>query len=269
MTKADPAALRSAAAALCLALAALAAGCAGGGTGKSPGSADPFAEPRSRRESADIVREDSVGPVIVSYASAPLARNAPPDGVRAAVLRAIGDERLSAACFHWEEREAALRWIREQMDVRRRDGRPARVILAGHGLGATEASETARELLFRERDFEITLLLTVDAVKSSRYGGAAYAAGNAIVNRLPGVSHSFTAYDAAPVPDGRQVRAHINYYQNKSTTLHGAAMPGAENHLLADWTGVLNHGNADDFAMPNLIADLKYAVARGRGGRRP
>ncbi len=141
-------------------------------------------------------------------------------------------------------------------------------IFAGHGLGATEASETARELLFQERNFDILLLLTVDAVKSSRYGGPAYSAGNAIVNRLPGVSHSFTAYSAAPAPDGRQVWAHINYYQTKSINLHGAAMPYAENHLLADWTGVLNHGNADDFAMPNLTADLRYAIARSRGGRR-
>ena len=231
-------------------------GCIGGS------QVEPFAEPKNIRESVDVLRDAPVGPIIVSYASSPLKQDSPPDGVRAAVIHAIGATQLSAACFFWTERELAMRWIREQMDARRKRGIPPRLILAGHGLGATEASETARELLFHERNFEIVLLLTVDAVKASKYGSAAYVTGNAIVNRLPGVSHSFTAYDAAPAPDGKKVWAHINYYQDKSVNFHGSSMPKAENHRIADWTGLLNHGNADDFAMPFLVTDLKYAIAR-------
>ncbi len=233
-----------------------AGGCAGTGV-------EPFPEPSGMAESVDVARENPVGPIVVCYSSFPLKSESPPDGIHAAVLRAIGNAPLSAACFYWDSRSLALRWVREQMNERRKRGMPPRVILAGHGPGATEACDAARELL-RDDDVEIVLLLPVDAVRAAGSTGAtAYAAGNAIVNRLPGVRHSFTAYTDAPAPDGKRLWTHINYHQDNSPNFHGAAMPRAENHRIADWTGLLNHGNADDFVLPLLQADLKYAIARG------
>lgn len=223
---------------------------------------EPFPEPGGLSETTEVIRAESTGPVIVSYASYPLKRGAPPDGVRVAVFRAIGSTPCSAAAFFWSERDIALGWIEEQLILRRRRGEPPRLILAGHGLGATEASETAKEVLFRDRDVEITLLLTIDAVKTGRIGHAAGVTGNVLSRRIPGMNHSFTAYDAAPPPDGKTLLAHINYYQANSIYYHGTSMPGAENHLLGDWTGLLNHGNVDDFAIAYLVADLRQAIAR-------
>lgn len=239
--------------ALAAALLAFAAGC-----GRE---VEPFPEPGASGESAEIIRAEATGPVIVAYASYPLKRGAPPDGVRTAVYRAIGNTRLSAASFFYSERDIAIDWVREQLDLRRRRNLPPRIILAGHGLGATEAAETAREILFHDRDVQIVLLLTVDAVKTGRLSHAAGVTGNVLSRRIPGVNHSFTAYDAAPPPDGNRLWAHINYYQTNSVNYHGTAMPGAENHQLTDWTGLLNHGNADDYAFSFLVGDLRHAIA--------
>lgn len=239
--------------ALCLCL--LLCGC-----GES--NVDLFASPNNARESAEVVRSSAAGPVAAVFTSYPLRDGAPPDGVRVAMLRASARIPCSVATFHWTERGMAERWINGQLELRRQQGLPRRLILAGHGFGATEAAEYARDLLFNDREVELVLLLTVDAVKTGRLSGAATAGGAAIVNRLPGVNMNITAYEAAPVPDGRRFRSHINYYQLGSPYYHGAAMPGAENHLLSDWTGLLNHGNADDFALPLLTADLRAALKR-------
>ncbi len=245
---------------LCAACLAAAAGCldqsqtAGTSSGaKQAAMANP------------VIRNSGTGPVAVTFISSPLRPGAPPDGVRAALIQAMGGRDCSAASFLRSDRDRAIRWSREQFDERRRRSLPPRLILAGHGLGATEASETARDILFGDRDAEITLLLTVDAVKTNKIGSAAAVTGTAIAKRIPGVDYNFTAYDAAPEPDGRRLRAHINYYQTKSAYYHGTAMPHAENHRIDDWTGLLNHGNADDFALTLLITDLRQALtAAGR-----
>lgn len=221
---------------------------------------EPFREPGDQTETRQVHRNADTGAVVVTYASYPLNPGAPPDGVRAALARAMGDAPCSAATFYWSERERALAWISAQLDARRRRGEEPRLVLAGHGLGATEASETAREVLFHDRDVRIVLLLTVDAVKTGRIGSAAGVTGNAIAHRIPGVNHNFTAYDAAPRPDGDRLLAHVNYYQAKSVYYHGTAMPFAENHPIDDWTGLLNHGNADDVSLSFLIADFRQAL---------
>jgi hypothetical protein len=227
-------------------------------------NAKPSPEPGGRDESEQIIRRGWSGPVVVTFSSSPLARGAPPDGVRAALLRALGDDECSAATFHWSARARSMRWIQERLEERRKIGRPPRLILAGHGLGATEAAETAREIMFDDRDVEIVLLVTVDAVKTGKIGGAAGVTGNAIARRIPGVDLNFTAYDAAPEPDGRQLWTHVNYYQAKSVYFHGSSMPYAENHRVDDWTGLLNHANADDFALPFLVADFREALRRAK-----
>ncbi|MCC8179823.1 MAG: hypothetical protein LIP23_02795 [Planctomycetes bacterium] len=223
---------------------------------------DMFPEPNAN-ESARVARLADQGVVLATFASYPLRDDTPPDGVRAAMLRAIGGRPCSAATFYWSERALALRWIREQLELRRRNGWPPRLILAGHGLGATEASETAYDILREDTDVEIVLLLTVDAVKTGRIGSAAAVTGAATVGRIPGVNLNFTAYDAGPQPDGRKLWAHVNYYQTSSPMYSGAPMMHAENHHLEDWTGVLTHGSSDDFAMPLVAADLRAAIARG------
>lgn len=224
---------------------------------------EPFPEPGGVSESSDVVRDAQRGCIVVTYASYPLRNGAPPDGVRLAMTRSLGNIPCSAASFYWTERPLAMRWLQEQLEMRRRRGEIPRVLLAGHGLGATEAAETARELLAREQDVQIVLLLTVDAVKTGRINSAAGVTGNAIVTHLPGVNYSFTAYDSAPSPDGKRLWSHVNYYQDKTPYYHGTAMPGADNHLLIDWTGLLNHGNSDDFAMPMIAVDFRQALERG------
>lgn len=242
-------------AALAVILAALCAGC-----GRE---VDAFPNPGDVSESGQIMRYADTGVVVVVFASFPLRDGVPPDGVRRAVAVSLGRRPCSAATFFWSENILAERWIEDQLERRRRAGLPPRLILAGHGLGASAASEMAKTVMARNQDVEIVLLLTVDAVKTGRIESAAGVAGSAIVNRLPGVNMNFIAYDAAPAPDGRRLWSHINYYQDKSQAYHGAAMPGAENHHIDDWTGALNHGDADDFVYPLLTVDIRAALERG------
>lgn len=245
-----------------LAIAAVAALTAGCGR-----EVDPFPEPGDVTEAALIMRRSSMGPVIVVFTPYPLRDDSPPDGVRAAVIRAMGGMSCSAAAFHWPERAMAERWIDEQIETRRAQGVPTRLILAGHSLGATAASETARDLIANRPDAFVSLLLTVDAVKTGRINSAAGAAGAVIGGSgLPGVKVSLAAYDSAPQPDGVRFLRHVNYYQQRTPLYHGSAMPGAENHLLSDPTGLLNHANADDFAFSLMVGDLRSAI--GRGGPR-
>lgn len=233
---------------------------AGGGCMKG---VDPFPEPGGLDDSSQILRTEGRGPIVLSFASYPMRPGTPPDGVRAAIMKTIGSVPCSAATFYWTENERFRRWFGDQADERRARGLPVRLILAGHGLGATEACELAKDILYNDRDVEIVLLLTVDAVKTNRLGSAAAATGNVLTKRIPGIDHSFTAYDAAPEPDGKRLWSHVNYYQAKSTYYHGTAMPHAENHRLDDWTGLLNHGNADDFAYTFLLTDLRQALSEG------
>jgi pimeloyl-ACP methyl ester carboxylesterase len=226
------------------------------------GEPEAFPEPGDANESSAIIRETGGGDIIVVYSPYPLRRGAPPDGVRRAAQQAIGRGQCSAAAFFWSEKAMSIRWIRSQIAERIRFGLPPRVILAGHGLGATAAAETARTLCRDPSDVVVALLLTVDAVKTGPIGSAAGVTGSVIASSLPGVKVSFAAYDSAPAPDGLRLLAHVNYYQT-ATVYHGAPMPGAENHRLDDSTGVLNHGNVDDFAFPMLASDLRRAMAGG------
>ncbi len=230
-----------------------------GGCGRE---VEVFPQPGGASESGRVFRNANTGPIIVTFTSYPLKADAPPDGVRMAVQRSLGRFPCSAATFFWSERAMAERWLREQIDVRRQYGNPARLILAGHGIGATEASEVAKDVLSWNTGAEIVLLLTVDAVKSGRVSSAAGITGAATVGRIPGVNMNFVAYDGAPPPDRVHLWSHINYYQKGSSVYHGSPMPWAENHLLEDWTGMLNHGNADDFALPLMATDIRAAVER-------
>lgn len=255
MTKTDP---RPRTPFLCLLLAAClaAAGCGN--------QVEIFPEPGSAEEPAQIVRNSATGCIVVAFSPYPYRAGAPTDGLRRAVETAIGRAPCSAATFYWSEKPLAERWLNAQIQSRRQYGQPIRVVLAGHGLGATEAAETAREMIIRDPTVEVTMLLTLDAVKPGKINYAAGAAG-AAVNRITGVnmSTSLVAYDSAPPVDGVRLLSHINYYQTKNSVYHGAAIPGAENHLLDDWSGFLNHGNIDDFAYPLLTADLRAGIARG------
>jgi pimeloyl-ACP methyl ester carboxylesterase len=224
------------------------------------GEAEGFPGPAGEGEMARVFRTTDSGCVLAVFSASPLADGVPPEGLRLAAIRALGRSPGSAAFFYWSRQDLAERWIRGQLEARRRRGFPLRLILAGHSQGGATAADMAKTLLDRESDAEIALLLTIDAVKTGRIETAAGAAGAAIANRIPGLNVNFTAYDAAPVPDGRRFWSHVNYYQDKSRFSRGAPMPGAENHRLEDRGGLLNHGNADDFALPFLTADLRAAI---------
>lgn len=225
------------------------------------GEVDVFAEPGAQTEKADVLRQGAAGCVLVSYASYPLRKDAPPDGVRAALMRAIDGQTCSAAAFYWTENLMAERWIREQLARRAAAGRPQQLILAGHGLGATAAAETARAIMASMPEAQILLLLTVDAVKTGRISSTAGYAGNQIANRM-GLRVNLVAYDGAPMPDNVRLLSHVNYYQNSSEYYHGAPMPGASNHHIADTSGVLNHADIDDFILPLAESDIAAALRR-------
>ncbi len=238
-------------------LALLAPGC--------DGRVNVYPEPGGVQEAAKILRRADYGPIVVAFASYPLRAGIPPDGVGLAIIRALGDRQCSAAVFYWSERIQAERWIGEQMNARRNLGQPVRLILAGHGIGGTEAAEATRGILLRTPDAEVVLLLTVDAVKPSKVERVAAVTGSTLLafGGMQGSKVGLTAYDSAPAPEGRRLWAHINYYQDRSQLYHGTAMPWAENHRIDDWTGLLNHGDADDFVFPLLVADFKTALERG------
>ena len=222
---------------------------------------DPFPSPGNVTEAAIIIRRSSLGPILVVFTPYPLHKDAPPDGVHAAALDAIGGLNCSAAAFHWSERDMAERWIKEQTDIRRSQGVAPQLILAGHSLGATTAAETARDVLNRQPDVIIPLLLTVDAIKTGRIVSKAGVTGAIIANSVPGIKTNFTSYDSAPYPDNVRFLRHMNYYQNNSSLYHGVAMPGAENRLLTDSTTLLNHGNADDFCYPFMVREFRFVLA--------
>lgn len=246
---------------LCLAFAATALSLAAAGCGEE--EIDVFPQPGNATESASVVRQAAEGPIVVTFASYPLRPSAPPDGIRAAMLRSLGRAPCSAASFYYSEKAVAERWIGDQVAARRRNGYPVRLILAGHGLGAAEAADTARDWLEKSPDAQVVLLVTVDAVKTAgRFTSAANVTGTAIAKHIPGVNMNFIAYDSAPTPDGQRFLSHVNYYQSRSEYYSGIPMAGAENHLLEDWTGVLNHASADDFAMPMVTADFRNAMRR-------
>ena len=238
-----------------LALPLFAAGC------MDAVNAFPAAE--NANEAALVMRRSVQGPVIVVFTPYPLRSDAPPDGVHAAVMKTSAGLNCSVAAFHWPERAMAERWIDEQIALRRSHGLRTRMIIAGHSLAAASASDLAREVAERRPDAVVTLLLTVDAVRSGRISSAAGTAGAVIGGKLQGVKISLVAYDAAPPVDGRRLLRHINYYQQKTPLYHGAEMSGAENHLLSDSTGLLNHANVDDFAFSLMVGDLRAALGRG------
>lgn len=229
--------------------------------GCGAGKVDPFPAPGNVTEAAVIMRQSDLGPVVIVFTPFPLENDAPPDGVRAAALRAADGRSCSLAAFHWTERAMAERWAGEQMENRRLRGTRPELVLAGHSLGATTAAETARDVVLGRPDALISLLLTVDAIKTGRIGSAAGVTGAFIIS-ASGLKTNLTAYDSAPPPDGARLLRHANYHQGGGL-YHGAAMTNAENHLLADSSGLLNHANADDFAFPMLVREFRSAMAGG------
>lgn len=227
-------------------------------------SAEPeaFPDPGNVTESVEIIRRSETGHIVIAFSSYPLRADAPPDGVRSAIVRAIGRYPCSAAVFYWSERQLSDKWLREQIAIRFPRGEVPRIILAGYGLGATEAAETARALANDPSGIIVSLLVTVDALKTNRFTSAAGVTGSVIAGRIPGVKNNFTAYDSAPIPDGMRLLRHVNYFQRTTSLYHGAPMHGAENHLITDASGLLNHGGVDDIAAPLVASDIMAVFAR-------
>ncbi len=221
---------------------------------------DPFPDPGNVTEKVSIYRRSSLGPIVVIFTPYPIEPLSPPDGVREAAIRAVGGRSCSVAAFYWPERSLSERWIADQLELRIEMGTPLNIILAGHSLGATAAAETARFVMHNHPEAAISLLLTVDAIKTGKIGSTAGTAGAVIAGSIPGVKTNLTAYDSAPAPDGRKLLRHVNYFQQNSSLYHGVNMPDAENRPLHDSSGLLNHGNADDFAVPLMTQDFVHAL---------
>lgn len=210
------------------------------------------------------------GVVMLALETHPISSSAAPSGIRLAVDRASRLAPCSAAAFSVDDRRQAEAWLKEECDRRRHAGRVPRVVLAGHSLGAAQACELAKRLLRREPDIRIELLVTVDAIKSTTLGATTGITTTLLTlnNPIPGKKAYFIAYNDAPAPDGERMIAHTNYYQIYSTLYHGGPMDHAhENHRLEPRPeDIVNHGSADDYAFPYVLADLANAV-EGKGGQ--
>ena len=244
-----------AAAGLCLALAA---GCADAARPSWP----PVGEATPK-----VIRfaDEDDGPVLLAFSASPPNPEAPPEGLRRAMARLTAERDCAAALFPHAESGEAWRWLEEQFLRRRHLSVAPRLVLIGHGLGGTQAAEFAKRVLRdpKQRDVVIELLVTIDAVKNgmvSKPMGIASAAVNRATPILPTGRLDFIAYNSAPRVDGKRLRAHANYYQPDNTLMHGGPMDGAANQRLLGPAGAVTHENADQYALPYLIADVNHAL---------
>ncbi len=219
-------------------------------------------------EAASILVQANRGPIALVLLPYPITEQTVPAGLHRALLEAYTEGPLSAGIFHEKERDRARRWLLGEIRHRRRAGYTPRLVLGGHAAGATAAGELAGDLLDREPDVVIELLLTVDAVKSTAMGTTTGVAGTLLTlnNPIPGKTAHFVAWDGTPDVDGRRLLAHVNYYQTETGLAHGARIRSAsENHHVTSTPAeAVNHGNIDDFAYPLLRADLAGALRRAR-----
>ncbi len=227
--------------------------------------AEPISIADTPSERAVRIRAADMGPVAVVLTPHPLALI--PGGVRRALSDASEGTPCTAAAFFYTEQRRAEQWILDLCAKRRKAGEQPRVILAGHSLGATAASEAAKRILRRTDDVCIELLVTVDAIKTSTLGTTTGMGATVLTlaNPIPGKHAYFIAYEDTPDVDGQRVRAHVNYYHLETKLYHGGPIRTAtENHrICGEPERVLNHGNIDDYAYPLIRADFERALQTG------
>ena len=225
----------------------------------------PVAKKPSER--ALLLKQSGTGPVALVMVPHPIIGKAPADGVRRALARAVTGKDCTAAAFIFSEEAAAEKWLLKECERRRKAGIMPQVILGGHSLGATAASEIAKHVLGRTSDVVVRMLVTVDAVKTGPVGAPTGMASTVLTlgNPIPGKHVYFFAYDSTPRLDARRMLAHVNYYQLQTKLYHGKPIRSAsENHqVITRPKDTVNHGNVDDYAFPMIFSDFRQALQQG------
>lgn len=210
-----------------------------------------------------ILRSEPEGPIALILLPHPLSPQGGIPALEQALVESMREGKGSGAVFFYAARSLWEPWLTHEIASRREKGIKPQLILAGHSWGGSAVCELTKRLLARESDVTILLLVTVDAIKSTRIGATAGMAASAIgkVNPIPGVDINAIAYTNAPPVDGTRLIRHTNYYQDQIRLCRGAPMEGAsENHRITSHPPeAINHGNVDDYAYPFLVADFRAA----------
>ena len=206
---------------------------------------------------AYVVQEKPTGPVTVIFPG----RSAPTDdvtlGIRQTALAVAERAGGSVGLFSWKVYDAAKRWTAREAALRRKSNERVRLALVGHSWGGQAASRFARETLAEGIVDEVSVLVTLDAIKKGyvksffNWWGCLFT-----FDLWPAM-----AFRDSPAPDRRKILRHVNYYQLDSFACHGAVMPTAdENHEVWFDTGsVLGHGNLDNFLIDIVAEDVRRA----------
>jgi len=236
----------------------LAVGC---GTGQyvmpPPGKAEKLAY---------IIKERETGPIVLVFPGRTSPADDPTLGIRGTALALADKLNGSIALVSWEAEDAVFRWTARQAALRHARGERAAVALVGHSWGGEAASRMASDLLRYSTVDEIAVLVTIDAINQGIVKCYAECIMSVLLleglfpHRLP-----LMAFREPPVPDGKRLVRHVNYYQLDSPHLHGYPVETAtENHeVWFDRGHEIGHGNLDNYIMSLVVEDVVRAFNRG------
>jgi pimeloyl-ACP methyl ester carboxylesterase len=208
-----------------------------------------------------IVTEKSAGPIVLIFPG----RSAPTDdvtlGIRQTALRVAEKVDGSVALMSWKVYDKARDWIERQAAARRSRGERSRLALVGHSWGGQAAGQMATELLRAGAVDEVSVLVTIDAIRKGY--GISIASYLLAVVTLDSVSAM--AFTDTPRADGTKLKRHVNYYQLDSPILRACPIESAtENHeVWFDYGGEIGHGNLDNYLMELVSEDIRRAFAAG------
>lgn len=213
-----------------------------------------------------IVEENPTGPIVLIFPG----RSAPTDdvtlGIRRTALLIADKTEGSTAIFSWKVYASARAWVGREAARRRAAGGRARLALVGHSWGGQAAGDFARDVLAEKLVDEVTLLVTIDAIKKGYVKSALCMLPSVLSFELVFPHRlKFVAYRGTPKPDGKTLLRHVNYYQMDSPHLCGAPIPTAtENHEVWLDTGrEPGHGNLDNLIAELVAEDVRRAFLAG------
>jgi hypothetical protein len=209
-----------------------------------------------------IVKDSATGPIVLIFPGRSAPTDDPTLGIRGTAMRIARKVDGSVAIFSWMSYPLARKWVEREAAERRAAGRPARLALVGHSWGGEAASEFVREVLKTGAVDDVPVLVTIDSIHKGYVG--------CFLRELPSMltleiffRHrlALTGYARTPVPDGRGLLRHVNYYQQDSPQLCGRPIRTAsENHeVWLDRGREPGHGNLDNLVAEFVAEDVRRA----------
>lgn len=185
-------------------------------------------------------------------------------GIYNAIKLAVPKIHGSAAVFGVSDIDAAYKWL--LFRLRKSSGADPAVIVMGYSFGGSSASAFVRKVVSESTRHKVSLLITVDAIKSSTLGFTTSATADIFTfdSKLTGKETSFVAFKDTPVPDSVRLLSHINYYQNNSHLFRGCRIDSAsQNYLITRYgKSSVNHGNIDNYVERLLVSDMLKAAGK-------